>query len=71
MSITLAMGIDWLYAFPPSPHLFSFPPSPSPPLPSIQYNISDEDYFGNYFQYVLISVVGNLQTLRTPVDKNV
>lgn len=49
----------------------SYLPSSLDPHHPFQYNISDEDYFGNYFQYILIGMIGNLQTLRTPVDKSV
>ena len=35
----------------------------------MQFNISDSDYFGNYRQYVVISLADEFGRLRKPVDK--
>ena len=37
----------------------------------MQYNISPDDYFGNYLQSVKQSFMDELRSLRQPVDKSV
>lgn len=36
-----------------------------------EFNVSEEEYFENYLQYVLLSTIENLASLRSPVDKSV
>ena len=50
------------------------PPPPPPPPPThthtiVQYNISAEDYFGNYRRSVGVMLEDNYRQLRGDVDK--
>ena len=37
----------------------------------LQFNMTEDGYFENYLQYIIISNVENFASLRTPVDKSV
>ena len=37
----------------------------------LQFNVSEDEYFQNYLQYAVLSIVENFASLRAPVDKSV
>lgn len=38
-------------------------------LTTLQYNVSEEDFFANIKQFIVFSTKRNLKRLRQPVDK--